>query len=374
MRILFLTNLHPTPWQPGRGTFNEQLVAGLRAAGHVVHVVVPVDWRERRGAPPSEVGGASFLTWVHPPRVRRDLWHRWMWWSIGHRLMREARAFAPDVVLGAWLHPDGATAVRLARALDRPVAVLAGGSDLLLLPGVPRRRREVVRVLEAADAVLTHGAHLREAAIHLHADPARTFAFLRGVDKERFRPGPRGEARRRLGLPDAARVLLSVGNLVPVKGHDVLVEALADPAMRELDWRWYHIGDGPEAARLRRRVTTLAIADRVTFVGRIRHDALAEWYRAADLQVLPSRSEGVPNVLLEGMACGLPFVASAVGGVAEVAESADWCVVPEDAGALARAIAAALASPPAVRRAVPAREDGVAAVLAALASTLGRAA
>lgn len=374
MRILLLTNLHPTPWQPGRGMFNEQLVAGLRAAGHAVHVVVPVDWRERRGDPSSGPTGATFLTWAHPPRVRRDLWHHWMWFSIGRRLSREARTFAPDVVLGAWLHPDGATAIRLGRELGLPVAVLAGGSDLLLLPQAARRRREVVRVLEAADAILTHGTHLRDAALRLGASPQRTHAFLRGVDTERFRPGARDEARRALGLAGSSRVLLSVGNLVPVKGHDVLVEALADPALRELDWRWYHVGDGPLADRLRRRASTLAIADRVTFVGRVRHDELATWYRAADLQVLPSRSEGVPNVLMEGLACGLPFVASAVGGVPEVAESPSWCVAPDDAAALARAIAAALQAPPSVRGTVPAREDGVAAVVAALTATLARAA
>lgn len=374
MRILLFTNLHPTPWHPGRGVFNASLVAGLREAGHEVRVVVPVDWREQRGSPQAAVPEATFLPWFHPPLVRRDLWHRWMWLSLGAALRREARDFDPDVIVGGWVHPDGATALRLAHELGRPAVILAGGSDLLLLSRSPRRREQIVRVLRGADAVLTHGRHLRDAAIGLEAPADRTVAFYRGVDHHRFTPGSRLESRLRLGVAPDARLLLSVGNLVEVKGHDVLVEALGHDAMRDLDWQWYHLGEGPRRTALLRRAEALGIAERIRLPGRVAHDALPDWYRAADLQVLPSRSEGVPNVLMEGLACGLPFIASAVGGVPEIAESPSWCVPPEDPAALAAALLGALAEPPLVTRAVPSREEGLATVVSALTRTLARAA
>ncbi len=366
MRILFFSNLHPTPWHPGRGVFNAALVHGLRAAGHEVRMVVPVDWRDQQGSPLAAIPDTTFLPWFHPPLIRRDLWHRWMWLSLGRALRQEAAAFAPDIVLGGWVHPDGAAAVRLARQIGRPAAVLAGGSDLLLLAQSPRRRREITKVLQQADAVLTHGRHLREAALALGAPADRTVAFYRGVDRDRFTRGAGVEARLRLGLPLETRILLSVGNLVEVKGHDVLVEALAGNALQSLDWNWVHLGDGPRRAELLHRAEALGIVDRIRFVGRVAHDALPDWYRAADLQVLPSRSEGVPNVLMEGLACGLPFIASAVGGVPEVAPSPTWCVAPDDAVALAGAIATALADPSRFTGEIPSREAGIATVVETL--------
>ncbi len=374
MRILFFTNLHPTPWQPGRAIFNANLAAGLRTAGHEVQVVVPVDWRDQRNAPQGNRAEAEFLPWFHPPLLRRDLWHRWMWLSVGATLTRIARRFAPDVILGGWLHPDGAVALRLGRELDRPVAVLAGGSDLLVLPRAARRRRQVIRVLDAADVILTHGQHLRNAALALGASPERTIGFYRGVDPRRFHPGDRALARERLRLPADTSILLSVGNLVPVKGHDVLVEALGRDELSGRAWHWYHLGDGERHAELQRRVAELGLDDRVTFAGRVVHADLPDWYRAADLQVLPSRSEGLPNVLMEGLACGLPFVASAVGGVPEIAESPDWLVPADEPGPLASAIGRALDAPARVARAVPTRDAGIATVVEALRTTLAGAA
>ena len=362
MRILFFSNLHPTPWHPGRGVFNAGLVEGLRAAGHDVTVVVPVDWREQQGSPQAAVPEARFVAWLHPRLGRRDPWDRWV-----------ARSSAPDVVLAGWAHPDGAVGIRLARELGVPAAILAGGSDLLLLPRSPRRRRVIARTLASADLVLTHGRHLRDAALALGADATRTVAFYRGVNHDRFSPGSRIEARLQLGLLPEARYLLSVGNMVAVKGLDILVEALARPELAELDWQWVHIGDGNARVPLHRQVEAAGIGGKVRFAGRQPQDRLVTWYRAADLQVLPSRSEGVPNVLLEGLACGLPFVASTVGGVPEIAPDPAWCVPPGDPAALAAAIAGAMRTPPPVAVTVPTREQGVATVVGALQDALSGA-
>ncbi len=373
MRILFFSNLHPTPWHPGRGVFNAGLVEGLRAAGHDVTVVVRVVWPEQQGAPQAVVPDARFVPWFHPPLWRRDLWDRWMWLSTRRTLRTAARSSAPDVVLAGWAHPDGAVGIRLARELGVPAAILAGGSDLLLLPRSPRRRRVIARTLASADLVLTHGRHLRDAALALGADATRTVAFYRGVNHDRFSPGSRIEARLQLGLLPEARYLLSVGNMVAVKGLDILVEALARPELAELDWQWVHIGDGNARVPLLRQAAAAGIGGRVRFAGSHPQDRLLDWYRAADLQLLPSRSEGVPNVLLEGLACGLPFVASTVGGVPEIAPDPAWCVPPGDPAALAAAIAGAMRTPPPVAVTVPTREQGVATVVGALQDALSGA-
>jgi glycosyltransferase involved in cell wall biosynthesis len=112
----------------------------------------------------------------------------------------------------------------------------------------------------------------------------------------------------------------------------------------------------------------------VTFVGYVPHSDLADWYTAADLTVLPSHSEGVPNVLLESIASGTPFVATRVGGIAEIADPVlDRLVAPGDPAALADAIVDALSMPqPAERRALSTRTvaDAATQMLEVLESTV----
>jgi glycosyltransferase involved in cell wall biosynthesis len=368
MRILFLSNLHPTPTEPGRGSFNARLLKGIRDAGHDVRVVVPVGWRADTASPDPSV---TLARWRRPPVVRRDLWHHWMWWSLGGTLRRVAGGFRPDLVCSAWVHPDGAVGLRLARQLGVPAVTIAGGSDVLQMPGA-RRRAAVARVLRESDAVLAHGQHLRDAAIALGAPRDHAVAFYRGVDPGQFSPGPRGAARTRIGIRPDERLILSVGNLVPVKGLDVLIRAFQLPAMQQRDWRWVHLGEGPEHGRLTAALTAAGLASRARLAGRQAHTDLVHWYRAADLLVLPSRSEGVPNVLMEGLATGLPFVASAVGGIPEIAPDRSWCVPSEDPVSLAETMARFLDHPPRFTPRVPTAREGVETVIAAFRAAMER--
>src|SRR5262249_12721472 len=124
-----------------------------------------------------------------------------------------------------------------------------------------------------------------------------------------------------------------------VKGLDILIEACSILGSRGVKWRLYLVGDGPERSRLQQDLARRGLTDRCKFVGLVGQENLRWWYRAADLFVLPSRSEGVPNVLREAQACGLPFVASDVGGMGEIARvGVDHLVPPEKAEALADAM------------------------------------
>jgi glycosyltransferase involved in cell wall biosynthesis len=197
-----------------------------------------------------------------------------------------------------------------------------------------------------------------------------------GVDATVFRPGPKGEARGRLGITGTTPLLVFVGNLFPVKGIDVLVAALArlhaDGGLARLTV----IGQGPLRPALERQVAELGMSDRVTFLGPLPQAALADWYRAADLFVLPSHSEGVPNVLLESMACHTPYVATNVGGVPEIHAPEVGRLVPSnDPAALADAIAGELSVPPRGPDAWPAprlRTDAVAEVAEFLEAVVAR--
>jgi glycosyltransferase involved in cell wall biosynthesis len=161
----------------------------------------------------------------------------------------------------------------------------------------------------------------------------------RGVDRQRFSPGDRGEARSRLGLDRDRQVILWVGRMVPVKGLETLIDACATLKTAGLDFMLCVLGGGPLRDALVKRATHSGMADHIRFLGRVNHDDLPDWYRAANLVVLPSLSEGIPNVLLEAIACGASFVATDVGGIGEIADARIDRLVPVGAtDALAAAI------------------------------------
>jgi glycosyltransferase involved in cell wall biosynthesis len=171
---------------------------------------------------------------------------------------------------------------------------------------------------------------------------ARIRRIPNGVDTSRFAPvgaAERARLRRAAGLP-AGALAIYAGRLAPEKGADVLLDAwaaLAPAAPATLCL----VGDGPERAALEARARALGIEDRVRFAG-ARED-VAPWLRAADLFVLPSRTEGLSVALLEAMACGLAVVATDVGATREAAGAGGAVVVPPGRpDALAVAMAAVL--------------------------------
>lgn len=148
----------------------------------------------------------------------------------------------------------------------------------------------------------------------------------------RLHPRSRVEARKALGLPRDAFVIGWVGRLIPVKGCDVFLRAVT--RLRDLPVHASIIGCGREQERLEALVAEPGVRERVHFHGY--REGAADLFRAFDVWVLSSRSEGTPMVLFEAMAAGVPIVAADVGGVGDVISGVEACLVPpEDPGALA---------------------------------------
>ena len=359
MKLLLVTSIFPSPLQPNRGAFNREMVRAI-ASHHQVKAIAPVAWplvfRARRAGHAWDT--ARFVddaevrhpTYYYTPKVLRAWYGAFFWWSIRRTVGNLLQGFAPDVVIGYWSHPDGISAVRIARRLGLPAVVMVGGTDILVLGQQRSRRRAIRRVLDDADAVIAVSQDLKRALRTWGVPERRVHVVYRGIDAQRFNPGDRAAARRRLGIEPGKRVVLWVGHMAPVKGLDVLVDACA-AAVERLDFHLYLVGHGSAASNLQRRCARLGITSRVTFVGYVAHADLPDWYRAANLLVLPSRSEGVPNVLLESIACGTPFVASRVGGIPEIADPlVDRLVAPNDREALADAIVHSLIAPSRITR------------------------
>ncbi len=344
MKILFLSTVHPSPAAPTRGTFNRSLLRALGTLGNEVRAIVPVPWHESLDTRSGSTGDIRHPRFWFPPRVARPYLHHFLRWSVSRTATELTRDWTPDVVIGYWTHPDGTVALDLAERLGVPGVLVVGGTDINQRVHDAGRSGPIIRTLQRAHKVFTVGEPLAETVLGLGVPAGRVAVLRRGVDTTTFHRGDRAAARIELGISGSRPILLWVGRMVPVKGLDVLLEALAAIPTAERP-ALYLLGDGPERERLMALSGRLGLAADVHWQGPVPHARLGAWYRAADLVVLPSRSEGTPNVLLEALACGIPFVASDVGGIPAIAESADWLVPAGDVEGLTAAIRRQLEQP-----------------------------
>ncbi|SEV94084.1 glycosyltransferase family 4 protein [Luteibacter sp. 329MFSha] len=331
MKILVVTNLFPTPWDPRRGAFNRQQFQRL-GDRHDVDVLTAVDFRERAGGPKEEVRvpgvRTDHFTFYHPPGFARFLnafcFFACMMWQRGGEL-RRARY---DVMLASWAYPDAAGAAWVARLLGIPYVVKVHGSDLNVQAESRLRRPQIRSALRGAGGIIAVSRALAAKANALGARREAVEAIYNGVDTKLFHRGDRRAARARLGLPPEVPIVLYAGNLKATKGCHDLIEAFPALVRRHHDARLVYVGDGPCRANLEDRAASLCCAPAVRFAGAVDHAALADWFVAADVLCLPSHNEGVPNVILEAMACGTPVVASSVGGIPEVLPTHAGILVP----------------------------------------------
>ncbi|MBX3438819.1 MAG: glycosyltransferase [Planctomycetaceae bacterium] len=362
MNILFFSDIFPDADHPSRGTYNYELCKAL-AADHSVRIIAPRGWTEAipfrwsgaRYRPRADHDGrelpTSFPTYWYTPKVLRQHYGSFLWRSVRRTVQKMNRSFSPDAVLSYWAHPDGEAGLRVARQRGVPAAVIVGGSDVLLLPQCPKRGARVRRVLQQSDAVITISEGLRDAVIDLGVDAGRVHTIRQGINPKLFFSGDRSTIRAQLAasqppLAGVRPLLLWVGRMVPVKRLDWLLAGAEELRRRGRDFILCLAGDGPLRREMEQLTADLGLASCVHFAGSLAPESIGDWYRAADVTVLSSESEGLPNVLRESLACGTPIVSTDVGSVKEIADRRTSVLTPPgDAAALADAIERVLDGP-----------------------------
>jgi D-inositol-3-phosphate glycosyltransferase len=244
--------------------------------------------------------------------------------EFGDAVIEHLRTDRPADVVHANYWLSGLIGHRVKHELDLPFVatfhtlakVKAEGGDF----EPELRERAEAEIIGCADAICVSCTEEERQFRRLYGDPeGRIEIVAPGVEHAFFAPGSQAGARRALGLPLDLRLLLFVGRLQPLKGPDVAVRALA--AMRRPDVRLMIVGgaSGTEGdatvTELEQLIDELGVTGQVTLVPPQPHHILSTYYRAADAVVVPSRSESFGLVALEASACGVPVVASAVGGL-----------------------------------------------------------
>ena len=304
LHILSISSLYPTPAQPGFGVFVENRLSLFQKkfSDVTLRVISPRPLLDR--APQYEI--RKNLTVLRPHYVRIPGTSQYTSDIFIYKLLIKIikdyieQYGVPDIMDGHFLYPDGAAAARLGRHYHIPSVLTARGSDVTYWPNLPRPRRKILQAVADSAAVITVSEALRRDLIALGADPHRIITLRNGVDTDVFRPGT--EPRR----PE--HTLLSVGHLIPRKGHDLAIAALPEGVTLHI------IGEGPEL----RRLQDLAVGKPVYFHGAVPPEHMPARFAAADALILASSHEGMANVLLESMACGTPVIACDVGGAAEI--------------------------------------------------------
>jgi len=247
-----------------------------------------------------------------------------------------------DLIDAHYFYPDGPAAVLLGRALGRPAVVTARGSDLNIIARRVIPRQWIRWAARHADGVVAVSSGLRQRLVELGIAAEQVQVLRNGVDLALFHPYDRAAARQALDF--IRPTVLAVGNLVTLKRHNLMVEALAQLPEVEL----VIVGEGAERAAIENLARKHGVADRVRLPGRVPQDRLPEFYSAADLLVLVSTHEGWPNVLLESMACGTSVVVSDIAGITDIVASPDAGRILADItpNRLASAIHDVLSAPP----------------------------
>lgn len=356
LRVLSISTLFPDATRPNFGVFVERQTLGLASLPDVeVRVIAPrglppppfdqsAHYRALAAIPETEVWKGlpvlrpRFLNIpgtagrFHPLALRR---------ALGPLLERLRREFPFDVIDAEFFFPDGPAVVALGQRFGVPVSVKARGADIHHWGRAPATAPAVRAAGIGADGLLTVSAALRDDMVALGMPPERIRVHRTGVDAARFAPADRAAIKVRLGVEGP--LVLSVGALIPRKGHDIVIDAVARLPGTTL----LIAGEGPERGRLEAQVAAAGLGERVRLLGSVAHADLPELFAGADVMALASASEGLANAWVEALSSGTPIVITEAGGAHETVDRpAAGRVVARTLETFAGAIAEVLMAPP----------------------------
>ncbi|MFO7632211.1 MAG: glycosyltransferase [Caldilinea sp.] len=366
-----LTHNYPRFAGDFSGTFVEALCEELAAQRQQVTVWAPYDPAYRRT--PNGAVTLRLYRYAWPDSLHRLGYMRSMQSDLALRLeayalspalfargiqavWSDARRSRPDVLHAHWLLPNGFIAAVVSRRLGIPLAISIPGSDAQVARSNRLFGAMARFALRQATLLTANSVDLRDAVAPLGADLSRFDMIIYGADPAVLRPDASGvmELRQQLGIDADAIVALCVGRMVPKKGFDVLIRALAEPALQALPVVAVMVGEGDDKVAWQTLAAELGVAERLRWAGSVPKTQIGRYYNMADFLAMPSVSkpaDGLNVCVLDAMSCARPVIGTPVAGnPLAIIDGKTGLIVPEqDAATLANAIAL-LAGSPALRQ------------------------
>ncbi len=244
-----------------------------------------------------------------------------------------------------FIWPSGYVAAKLKERYGTKIVITGHGFDVYSLPFKNSFWRQItLSILKKADGLITVSEsnlnHIRKLGFDGEVE-----VIPNGVSLENFYPVDKKKAREALGLPNDKKIVLAVGNLVTVKNHKTLINAVFELHKKEKDVLLYIIGKGDLEKKLKLQINQLNASEYIKLIGAKPHNELSLWMNAADVFALPSYSESFGIVSIEALACGCPVVSTRNGGAEEIVVSDDYGYLaesPDDANEMCNLLFSAL--------------------------------
>ena len=239
-----------------------------------------------------------------------------------------------DIVHSHFTWSSGYAGAKIKEKYDVPFVVTGHGYDIYDLPFKSEEWKERIEyVLNTADSIITVSKS-NLACIQKLNVKTPVHILPNGYRSDQFYQMDMEKCRKKLGLPLDKKIIVAVGNLLKIKGHSYLIEAMAEVVKHRSDVVCFIVGGGALEKKLNEQVRKAGLQDHVTLVGSKLHGEIPLWMNACDIFVLPSLNEGNPTVMFECLGCGKPFVGTRVGGVPEIIVSEDYGLLSDPANSM----------------------------------------
>jgi len=336
-RVLTISTLYPSDFDPVYGIFIHRSVQTIRSRGIPSLVVSPVPYAPKILAYTSRwnkwvriknSGHFEGVPTLRPAYVEIPVPFFWPFHGISMAsrllpfLIKLKKSFDFNIIHSHTVTPDGLAGAILGKFFGLPTICSIRGCDINNYPFRSKIYYRFSRyVLENTNILLANNQVILEKARAIARNEIRTACIYNGVDKSLFFPVlEKGPLRRNLSLPRDKVLIVFIGGFMAAKGVSELVHAYGSLNRCEAETHLILIGDGPLLPEIKSRLAQDGLIQNVTITGRITQKLAADYLRSSDIFVLPSHTEGMPNALLEAMACGLAAIITPVGGVEEIVQ------------------------------------------------------